>query len=147
MAYTITEFKDALDKIELWGTRSVYLTSRMMSLGFLEDGDTKEEKLALLYNAVRERVGEDTTITCSTANWSEINVSYVFDHANQPSREGALTEYVRRLPGALRSIHPFVNYSCVGPLAKQITENVSKHDFGPDSVFDRLMDLDTVIGP
>lgn len=144
MAYTIAEFKEALGQVELQGTHSVYLTSRMMGLGFLDDGDTKKEKLTLLYNAIRERVGEETTITCSTANWSEINISYVFDHENQPSREGALTEYIRKLPGALRSIHPFVNYSSIGPLAKQITENVSPHDFGPDSVFDRLMALDTV---
>jgi len=144
VAYTICEFKDALAKVDLWGTRSVYLTSRMLSLGFLENGDTKEEKLSLLYEAVRERVGEQTTITCSTANWSEINVSYVFDHENQHSREGALTEFIRKLPGAVRSIHPFVNYASIGPLARQITENISRHDFGPDSVFDRLLGLDTV---
>ena len=98
MAYTITESKDALAQIDIGDSPSVYLTSRMFSLGFLADGDTKDKKLSLLYDAVRERVGEQTTITCSTANWSDINESYVFDHDNQPSREGAL-----------RSIHPVVN--------------------------------------
>lgn len=144
MPYTIAEFQDALAKVNLGDSPSVYLTARLLSLGFLSDGTTKDEKLSLLYGAIRGHAGQERTITVSTSNWTAINVRYEFDHDNHPSKEGALTEFIRKLPGSVRSIHPFVNFTSIGPLAHDIADNVSRHDFGPDSVFDRLLSLDTI---
>lgn len=144
MPYTIAEFQNALAKVDLGDSPSVYLTARLLTLGFLSDGATKKEKLTLLYDAIRGHAGEERTITVSTSNWTDINVRYDFDHDNRPSNEGALTEFIRTLPGAVRSIHPFVNFTSIGPLAHDIADNVSRHDFGPDSVFDRLLNLNTI---
>ena len=41
--------------------------------------------------------------------------------------------------GAIRSIHPFFSFSGIGPHAQSLFSGISKSSFGPESVFDRLM--------
>lgn len=46
-----------------------------------------------------------------------------FDVVNSPSKAGAFTEYVRKLPGAERSFHPTDSVCAVGPLADYFTNS------------------------
>lgn len=59
-----------------------------------------------------------------------------------PSETGVLTEYIRTLPGAVRSLHPFVSYTAIGKHAKDICENVSRHAFGPETPEARVVEMD-----
>jgi aminoglycoside 3-N-acetyltransferase len=55
---------------------------------------------------------------------------------------GALTEFVRRQPGAVRSLHPFRSFAAVGRRADYLCTEVSRHAYGPETPKDRLLELD-----
>lgn len=143
--YTRDELSHALAQVELGPSNVLYVVTALSKLGHLKGPGTNEEKLAILYEALRDRVGPEGTITVGTWNYDKINTDHTYDHDNTPSRAGVLTEYIRKLPGAIRSLHPFESYTSIGPKARDICDNVSKHDFGPNSVYDRLLNLDAVV--
>jgi aminoglycoside 3-N-acetyltransferase len=68
----------------------------------------------------------------------------VFDPLTSPSEGmGALAEYVRNLPGSIRSAHPHTSFAAVGPLAKELMEvhDLASH-LGPRSPVARLYEFD-----
>jgi hypothetical protein len=44
----------------------------------------------------------------------------VFDPATSPSNRGLVSEYFRKMPGALRSVHPYYNVTVKGPRAAEL---------------------------
>lgn len=67
----------------------------------------------------------------------------VFDPESTPSSTGAFGEYVRHLPGALRSTHPQTSYAAVGPLAEAITGfHALESHHGEQSPLARLYEFD-----
>ena len=68
-----------------------------------------------------------------------------FELANTPSfRVGSFSEYVRTQPGTLRSFHPFDSFAAIGARAAEITANVSRHAYGPETPIDRLLGMDAL---
>ena len=57
---------------------------------------------------------------------------------------GVFSEYLRRMPDAKRSFHPFVSYAAIGLNAGRIVDNVSRHAFGPETPEARMVELDTL---
>ncbi len=94
------------------------------------------------YRALREVLGPDGTVVVPTSSFDLCNTDIPFDPATTPSHErGILAEYVRNLPEAGRSFHPFGSYAAVGPLAGRITDGVSRHVYGPHTPEARLIEL------
>lgn len=58
----------------------------------------------------------------------------VFDPVNSSSNRGLVSEYFRKLPDAVRSVHPYYNLTARGPLA---TELVGEHHLSTPYVQDR----------
>jgi aminoglycoside 3-N-acetyltransferase len=59
---------------------------------------------------------------------------------------GAIPEYVRHLPGAIRSLHPTSSFCALGPNADFITaDHVLENGFGDHSPLGRLYDLEASI--
>ena len=54
---------------------------------------------------------------------------------------GALTEYIRQQPGAVRSNHPFGSYTAIGKDAEYICHDNSMHHYGPNSPKSRMLAL------
>lgn len=94
------------------------------------------------YRALREVIGSEGTLVVSTASTHLVGTQEPFDLATTPSKDvGFFAEYVRCLPGAMRSFHPFVSYTAIGPQAEAVTANASRHAFGPESPEGRMCDL------
>ena len=70
-----------------------------------------------------------------------------FDPAlTQPRDMGAVADTLLRHPRAVRSVHPMVSHTAVGPHAEQITANhVLTDGFGDGSPIARLYDLDAKV--
>ncbi len=69
------------------------------------------------------------------------NTDIPFNLKETPSHEmGSLAEYLRLLPDAHRSLHPFWSISGSGPNAK-LLQTVSKHAYGIGSPWSILLDL------
>jgi len=122
----------------------VFLTSDMGRLG-AADIRAKNELLEAHLTVLRCLLGNTGTIVVPTGCTHIANTDTVFDVDTTPSfRVGAFSEFVRTRPEALRSFHPFVSYAAVGKHAFHITQNTSRHAFGPETPFARMLDLDAV---
>lgn len=71
----------------------------------------------------------------------------VFDVRHTPTQAGLVAEHFRRLPGALRSLHPWASVAARGPLAQWIVGDHQRdvNPFGPDSPFARMLDRDVIV--
>ena len=58
----------------------------------------------------------------------------IFDPASSSSNRGLVSEYFRKMPDAVRSVHPYYNLTARGPLA---TELVSEHHLSTPYAQDR----------
>ena len=118
----------------------VMVHSAVFTLGRVENG------LAGLYQAVRQVIGPEGTLVAPTFTYS-FRRREVFDVRGTPSsREiGVFSEYVRGLPGAVRSLDPLFSMVAVGPEAEALMEHKVKHSFGPGSVYERLFERDMLL--
>ena len=119
--------------------RVVMVRSDLRWLGRFESAG-KEALLAAHFEAIMNQLQRwNGTLVVSTATISFCNTEKVFDPANTPSEMGVFSEFVRKRPEAQRSFHPFISYAAVGPLARELTENIGRHGFGPCSPKARMI--------
>ena len=125
------EYVAALKEAGLVRGDCVFVTSRLFAFGSVEVLDpTVDEKNALLdfyYRGLREVIGAEGTVVVITSFEDYARFATPFIRESSPSRTGIFTEYVRTLPGSMRSIHPIMSLCANGPLASRI---------GVDSHFD-----------
>ena len=87
----------------------VYVHSSLSSLGWVEGGPHA------VVEAFLDVIGSQGTLMVPTFTFSGTDT---FDVRNTPSKTGAITEAIRRHPGAVRSWHPTHAPCAVGPLAE-----------------------------
>lgn len=116
----------------------VYLLSRLFSLGMLKGAKSQDDFLARHLAALRDAAGPDGTIVVPafTPQVGRFGLPYV--HEETVSSSGMLGEFVRKQPGAVRSLHPVFSLAGIGARASEILDDVSPVCFGADSAFDRL---------
>lgn len=90
--------------------------SSLSKIGFIENGPKD------LVEALLEVVGSEGHILMPNSPNASFQLEYiqhlsVFDVQNEASKLGAITEYFRKLPNAIRSEHPTEPVSCIGPNA------------------------------
>jgi aminoglycoside N3'-acetyltransferase len=95
-----------------------------------------------IYDSFNSVIGFDGdnckgTIIVPTFTHNYARGSKYFDLVESPSETGIFTEYIRLLPGAIRSLHPINSCAGIGK-NKSILNNVSRSGYGMNSVFDRF---------
>jgi aminoglycoside 3-N-acetyltransferase len=144
MAYSLADIKAAYRAVGVKPGQVVYVTSDLAGLWHFETPGRKAVFEAHL-GALTELIGSEGTLVVPTASPQLCNTDLLFDLEQTPSQGvGAFSEYVRKLPEALRSFHPFVSYAALGPKAQFITQNVSRHAFGPETPEARMIELDAL---
>lgn len=101
---------------------SVLVHSSLSKIGFVEDGPKT------VIDALFETIGETGTLLFPAFPAKGRNKTYLqgdpsFDLLNTPSQMGSITEYFRKLPGVLRSLHPTDSVCARGPLAGYYTNS------------------------
>jgi aminoglycoside 3-N-acetyltransferase len=122
----------------------VYLTGNVGRLGF--QAASKHELLEGILQGVRMAAGPDVSVVVPTHSWSLVGSDTPFDRALTPSETGPLTELVRRQPGSVRQRHPFGSVTALGPLAERLCGKSTRHLYGPDTPYDRILKHDRVAG-
>jgi aminoglycoside 3-N-acetyltransferase len=108
--------------------------SRLLAFGIIEGG------AATIYNAFREVLGPDGTIVVPTYTLAR---GTIYDRKTSPSQGvGILPEFVRRLPGAVRSSCPMHNHAGVGPRADVLCRSDPRDSLGAHSDFAALLRAD-----
>lgn len=139
-AATWRELADGLRSLGVQPGKDTLIHSSMSALGPVDGG------AAAVYEAIVSVVGPDATILVpaypmpgSMIDW--MASTDTFDVQRTRSRMGAFTEYVRNLPGAVRSVHPTHSVAAIGPHAHRYVCD-HHHDTtpaGPHSPFSRHM--------
>lgn len=138
-------YEDALAGFRAVGVKpgdTVLLQSAMRPFGFVE-GAGKTIGEALLEALGKE---EGTLVAPAFTFIHEVEDHPVIDPENDPSEMGAISEAIRHLPGAMRSIAYRHSFSALGKHAKMITDvDPAICVFDLRSAFGKMLALDTKI--
>lgn len=147
--YTKTDIFTDLSNSGICKGDTVIVHSSFKSLGELENGaDT-------IVSALLETVGEEGTVvfpTLCNADWKNVYKNW---HPDAMSYVGYLTNYFRKLPGALRSNQATHSVAAIGKNAEYITKTHGETGripgpfgdtcFSKDSPWEKLYELDAKI--
>ena len=111
---TQDELEQHLLALGLCDEQSVVVHSKLLSFGRIEDG------IQTVYQAIRNVIGPLGTVAFP-AYTLNLKSDEVYDPVTTPSHAvGALSEYVRTLPNAIRSDCPMHGHLAIGQLAEQV---------------------------
>lgn len=134
---TLTEVRDVIRSLGIPRSPVIMIHSSLAGLGLIEDG------LPGLYRCLTETLGSDATILMPTFSF-RFGQSRHWDYWGTPSETGALTEYMRKLPETVRTIHPFHSVCGAGRYHARFAACENASSFGPDSPFQLLYDMDAL---
>lgn len=132
-----TDLMIALRTLALPAGHVYVVHSSLLKLGLIEGG------LKGVMQCLWDVLGHDATILMPTFTFA-FGRTRVWDYHQTRSETGALTEYFRKLPGALRTIHPFHSLAAIGPRAHQFAQCAGLSSFGPGSPFALLYDMEAI---
>jgi len=121
---------------------AVMLHSSLSSLGYVEGGPET------VLDALISVLGQQGTLLVPTypvADWSMENLRNLpVSEPASPSQMGAITNCLLKREGAVRSLHPTHSWSGIGRDAEYLLRDhhQSITPCGPDSPFDRLLEID-----
>jgi aminopeptidase-like protein/aminoglycoside N3'-acetyltransferase len=143
--YTKQELAITFRELGLRSGDTVFFHVCLDSLGHMEGCGNEIERDAAVYAAMRQAVGDEGTILVPTYTFSFCRQE-VFDVANTPTPGGpwstspSFLEYVRALPGAVRSMDPIHSVCGVGPAAASLLTGLPSTCFGPGCLHERLLE-------
>lgn len=121
------DFRRHLDALGIARGDRLAIHSRLLSFGAVAGG------AAAIAQALRQAVGDEGTLVvpCYT-----FDASRPYDPRTRPGEAtGALSEHIRRLPGAIRSLCPIHNHAAIGPAAPLLRQADPGCSLGPGSDF------------
>jgi len=132
---TKAQFMEELRAIGVKQGMNLLVHSSLKRLGPVEGG------AEVIVDAFREVLGPDGTLIMPTVSGSVNPTQPVFHVAHTPSTVGALTNYFRKLPGAVRSLHPVHSVAAMGPKAEFFIQGhlQANTPWSPDSPYGKLM--------
>jgi aminoglycoside 3-N-acetyltransferase len=137
-ALSFKELTAALLKAGLGAGDTALLHSDLSTMGLVEGARDREGVLEFYFNAFLEVLGPSGTLTMCTSFEDYGRYGSPFDLEQSPSRLGALSEYLRTRPNAVRSLHPIVSLTAFGARAEEICGGCHNDGFGYDSPWGRL---------
>lgn len=97
--------------------------------------ENPQEFLSGLVQVLTDSVGEKGTLIMPTFTYS-FGKGEIFDRRHSPSTVGSLTEFFRRQPGVVRSLHPMLSVALWGERVDLL--DINKDTFGAGTIFDKL---------
>ena len=120
---------------------TIVLKTSLLGLGRYADNN-KQQTLNDHVRAIDEVIDLDVgTLVVATSSTNLCNTNTPFDLVSTPSIVGALTEFVRKMPEAIRTYHAFESYAAVGAKAQDVTSGLSKFSYGLNTPEDRLFQM------
>lgn len=127
---TTQDMVEGLRRIGLQEGDLVQVHSSLSAFGYVEGGPDA------VVDALLQVVGSEGTVMMPTFNHGHADV---FDIKTTPSTNGAITEALRKRPGAHRSMHPTHPYAAIGFLAEALIHgHLEAGTFAADSPLGRL---------
>ena len=138
MSYNLKKIKKKYISLGLKKSQNLYITAdfgKIMKRNLL-----KPEVVEIHYKVIKEIIGIGGTIIVPTATLNLCKTDKIFNPKQTPSfNMGSFSELVRKKKGAKRSLHPLWSVSAIGKLSNYFTKDISRHAFGYDSIWTRLI--------
>jgi aminoglycoside 3-N-acetyltransferase len=117
---TQNELKRQFQTIGICSGDSLLVHASLSKIGYVENGPET------VVQALLDVVGSEGNLLMPNSPNTSFQLDYIrnlkeFDVTNDRSGLGAISEYFRKLPTAIRSAHPTEPVTCVGPDAKWFT--------------------------
>ena len=136
--YDLSDLVDCWKKLKIKKGDTVYITGNISFLGLYYD---HKNLLKDFLKTLKNFLGSRGTIAFPTHSWSLVKSKKIFSIKNTPSESGVFTEFLRKQKNTHRQFHPFSSTSSLGYHAKFITNSLSRHVYGLNSPFDKLINL------
>ena len=140
-----SQIVESLKLADLSNGDTVLVQSNLSLFGRIDGCRKKNEILDLYYSSLWDVLGAKGTLVVLTAFEDYARYGVAFHREKSPSLSGSFSEYVRQIPGAVRSIHPVLSMTAVGQNASYLCEGNHYEGFGYDSPWGRLHRLDAKI--
>lgn len=147
MSIQITDLAAMTDHLKALGLApgvDVVIHSSLMAFGRLQppEGQSGPE---MVYQAARDLIGPEATLVAPSYTFDTHERPYDVRHSASTG-VGALSEYVRQRPDAVRSLSPVHNHVAVGPKAEALLSDTPPDvSLGPRSDFERLREADLLL--
>ena len=130
----------ALRRLGIKPGDTLIVHSSLSRLGFVEGG------VDAVVKALQEAVGDTGTLGAPTfwmADPNTVEEDTLLDAVQGKSQLGIISERIRQLPGAVRSLHPTHSATFVGPRARELTAEHHQDEppVGPHSPYRKLVDI------
>ena len=138
-------FTSALRNVGVADSDVLTVISDFASFGskVVDTGD-RRSAMVQVHADLRMIAGANSTIVVPTFTYST-GPDSPYVHEETPSETGIYTEYLRLLPGTIRSVHPALSFAANGPRAKEICHSASPHSYGWHSVPHRVVTADSFV--
>jgi len=141
--YKFSDLVRAYEQVGVDNGGTIYLTGNFGKLGSFEELG-KPTLLNAHLAAIQSLIGKTGTIVVPTHSWSLYNSNVPFSIPHTASETGPFSEFLRTLPGSVRQFHPFSSSTALGAEAKDICLKNTRHVYGPNSPFARLVERDAL---
>jgi aminoglycoside N3'-acetyltransferase len=129
---TETDMREHVAALGLQRGTDVVVHSRLLAFG-------RSPAPASVYRVLRDAIGDEATLVVPTYTF-DTSPARPYDPGRSPATNmGAFSEYVRTLPGAVRSLSPIHNHAAVGPRAALMLEAPATSSLGPGTDFEVLL--------
>ena len=136
------------DALRVCGVKNcdlVLVQSDLRRIGPVESATGRQDYLNFYIKGLMDVAGTDVTIATATGNGNYARYSEPFIIEKTPSELGVLSEHIRKMKDAVRSIHPLVSVAAVGPRAQELCGGDHYNGFGYASPWGRLHRNDALI--
>lgn len=139
-----SELIAALRALNVGEYKTIGIVSDLAAFGDLESAGT-QDGLGGYVECIREVSGNDVTIVVPTFTYIRKGEGSPYIHEETASETGALTEFIRKMSGSLRSVHPVFSFAAIGPAKEAICADASSHAYAWNSPAQRLIDADALV--
>lgn len=133
-----SEINGALCDLGIGPGDIVHVQSDLRRIGLVDAPLTRDGQCDFYLEALQEVVGPEGTITCCTSFEDYGRYGTPFVREDSPSRTDMFSEFLRTRPGAVRSMHPIVSVTGLGPRAEEICGGSHYEGFGYQSAWGHL---------
>ena len=131
---------DAFRTVGLRHGDTVYIQSDLARIGALKGMRCREDLCGAYVGALFDVIGDEGTLVVPTYTTQVARYDIDFVLEETPTLLGIFADYVRTLPGSVRSLHPVHSFAAMGAGKERICVGNGTSDFGWDSPPHRLLE-------
>ena len=143
--YNKIDIVSSLKKVGLKKGDTIFVNPELYKFGILEKSNNKKYFFKTYLDSIMNIIGKNGTVVVNTYTFQTLRFKKKFDYYKTTSTSGEFGEYVRRQKNSLRSSHPVFSVTALGKKKKYICTNNSLHNYGYNSPYHKLLNLDAKI--